>query len=108
MNIERRNQIRQPVSGRRMAGGDEMIACAPQPDVGQPQRFPAAVCDKGRSRRHDSRRAARRQRVEIGIDDGMLNLGKRTPGVNSALGSRLRPRQQQAVAGPARSRPAID
>ena len=63
-----------------MTAGDETLASPPQSDVGEPQRLLAIIGGEDAARRHDPRLAPGRQRVEIGVDDGMLNLGKRGVG----------------------------
>jgi len=89
MNVERGDHIGESLSRRRVTAGDEVVARTPQSDAGQAQRLLTIVGGEHAARRHDPRLAARRQGVEVGIDNGMLNLGERR--ARSFLGPRLRP-----------------
>ncbi len=67
-----------------------------QADFSQPHRLLAVVGDEHRARGQDTRRAALRQGLQIGVDHRMLDLGQRQ--VGRLRRPRLRARQHQPVA----------
>ena len=98
MDVERRDQVVAPTARRRRwPVAAARCAQARQPDLGKPHRLLAVVGDEDRARGEDARRAPLGQRLEIGVDHRVLDIGERR--LRRLGGARLGARQHQAVAG---------
>ena len=96
MNIHRGDHaVQRSISGRAAQPG-QARAMPPQPDVGETQRFVVVVGDEHGARREDARLAARGQRLHVGVDHRVLDLGQRQ--IGCAGGPGLRARQHETVA----------
>ncbi len=61
-----------------MTASDQSFRTPSQPSLGKPQRFGAAVGNEQAARTEDTRRAAGRKRMQIGVDDWVLQRRQRS------------------------------
>ncbi|CAI7648109.1 unnamed protein product, partial [Penicillium discolor] len=77
MRVESGDEVVEVVSGDGLALPTEALGRASQPDLGEPERLGAVVRHEHGAGGGDARGRLGGQRVEVGVDDGVLQRGQR-------------------------------
>ena len=106
MHVHGGDQVADQAARRQVAGGGEPMAHPGRADLGQPHRLLGVVGDEHRARGEDARLASLGQRLEIGVDHRVLDVGQRA--ASGASGGRgwVRDSIRPSPAAPARRAPS--